>query len=363
MTPTKPDDDQVLVDQKGRLGRIRLNRVKALNSLTLAMVLRIAQALDQFEADPEVVVVMISGEGDRGFCAGGDIRALYESGQQDGRDALAFWRAEYQLNARISHFKKPYVAIMDGLTMGGGIGLSAHGSFRVVTERTRLAMPEAAIGYFPDVGGTWLLARGPGEVGTYLGLTGEIVDGRDAIFAGLADVFVLSRDLTAVSSALETADYANPAQVRDLIAPFTQTYSPGFLETHSAAIDLLFAGDDVAQIFARLHGSDDPFAKAIEKSLHAKSPTSLKLALRLLRLGRASKSLEECLDREYAANHEILRRHDFFEGVRAAIIDKDKRPRWSPELLCDVSDEDIAAYLEPAMDPIFKQTFARETLR
>ncbi len=195
----------IIVQAEGSLGRIRLNRPRALNSLTLEMVRQIAEALDHFEGDARIAAVLLTGEGDRGLCAGGDIRAIYESGRSDGRLALAFWREQYTLDSRIAHFCKPYIAVMDGLTMGGGVGLSAHGSIRVVTERTHLAMPETGIGYFPDVGSTWLLSHAPGESGTYIGLTGEPIGAADAIFSGLADLCVPSANVAALISALGTA--------------------------------------------------------------------------------------------------------------------------------------------------------------
>ena len=192
----------IIVQAEGSLGRIRLNRPRALNSLTLEMVRQIAEAPDHFEGDARIAAVLLTGEGDRGLCAGGDIRAIYESGRSDGRLALAFWREQYTLDSRIAHFCKPYIAVMDGLTMGGGVGLSAHSSIRVVTERTRLAMPETGIGYFPD---TWLLSHAAGESGTYIGLTGEPIGAADAIFSGLADLCVPSANVAALISALGTA--------------------------------------------------------------------------------------------------------------------------------------------------------------
>lgn len=353
-TATSSSEPTVIVEAQGPLGRIRLNRPKALNSLTLEMGRQIAQALDQFEGDSRIVAVLLTGEGDRGLCAGGDIRAIYESGRGDGRLALAFWREEYILNSRIAHFPKPYIAVMDGLTLGGGVGLSAHGSIRIVTERTRLAMPETSIGYFPDVGMTWLLSHAPGESGTYLGLTGEPIGAADAIFSGLADLCVPSADIAALISALGTAPAdASRSSIEAIVGRFATTPEPGPLQTHRNEIDWILAADDIETIFLRLRNADAEFLASVEASLRAKSPLSLKLTLRLLRLGRASQNLEVCLDREFAADHRILLSPDFYEGIRAAVIDKDRRPRWSARQPSDVPDEAIERYLAPIRDPIF----------
>lgn len=353
-TDTIMQEAPVLIDQTGPLGRIRLNRPRALNSLTLDMVRAISDALDRFEEDPDVACVLITGEGDRGLCAGGDIRAIYDSGRAGTDLAATFWREEYILNARIKGFPKPYVAIMDGITMGGGVGVSAHGGHRIVTERTRLAMPETGIGFFPDVGGTWLLARSPGEIGTYLGLTGEQIGASDAIYAGLADVFVPPANLPDLINALETLPApAGNDKVRKTIERFAQPAAPAPLQERRGEIDRTFASDTIEAILAALAQSDTEFATKTRATLLSKSPTSLKLTLRLLRLGRESASLEECLEREFVADCKIMGGHDFYEGVRAAVIDKDRNPRWSPDRLDQISDNDIEAYLSAVPEPVF----------
>jgi enoyl-CoA hydratase len=342
---------EVLVSRDGALGHIRLNRPRALNSLTLNMVRAMTAALDAFACDAEVSVVLLDGAGERGLCAGGDIRAIYESGRR--RDGLAeqFLREEYVLNARIASYPKPYVAIMDGLTMGGGVGVSGHGSHRVVTERTRLAMPETSIGFFPDVGATWLLPRAPGEVGTYLGLTGEAIGPDDAIYARLADAVVASADLPALPEALAAlGPSATSAEVSRTLHEFVPTPAASSLERHRATIDRVMAFDEVSEIRVALEANGSEFANGILRALAAASPTGLKLTLRLLRLGRSSHSLEECLIREYRAACRALRGHDFYEGIRAAMIDKDKRPRWSPARLEDVGDDLVREHLAPAAD-------------
>jgi enoyl-CoA hydratase len=344
----------VLIERAGSLGRIRLNRPKALNSLTLDMVRSISAALDDFEGDPHVAAVLITGEGERGLCAGGDIRALYDSGRAGTTLAETFWREEYVLNARIKNFPKPYIAVMDGITMGGGVGLSAHGSHRIVTERTRLAMPETGIGFFPDVGGTWLLGRSPGEIGTYLGLTGEQIGASDAIYAGLADVFVPTSALAGLVDALETLPTgAGGDRVKKILEPFALPVEPTPIQEKRAEIDRAFAADEIETILASLGQSDTEFAGKTRATLLSKSPTSLKLTLRLIRLARASSGLEDCLEREFAAGRKMFTGRDFYEGVRAAVIDKDRNPRWSPARLDEISDRDVDAYLTAAPEPVF----------
>jgi enoyl-CoA hydratase len=343
--------DEVLVTRNGALGHIRLNRPRALNSLTLGMVRTIAGALDAFESDPAIAVVLIDGAGERGLCAGGDIRAIYESGCRRDGHAERFLREEYALNARIASYRKPYVAVMDGITMGGGVGVSAHGSHRVVTERTRLALPETTIGFFPDVGTTWLLSRAPGEVGTYLGLTGETIGADDTVYAGLADWSVASADLPALHEALAAlAPSATSAQVSGMLAALSRPRSASPLERNRATIDRAMAFDEVSDICSALERDGSEFAAGILRSMAAASPTSLKLTLRLLRLARSSASLEECLVREYRAACRALRGHDFYEGIRAAVMDKDKRPRWSPARLEEVGEALVAEHLAPVDD-------------
>lgn len=350
--PSSPITDPVLIERKGALGRIRLNRPKALNSLTLDMVRRIERALDAFAADGDIRAVLITGEGERGLCAGGDIRAIFDSGRAKDGLGETFWREEYQMNACIAAYAKPYIALMDGITMGGGVGVSAHGRHRIVTERTRLAMPETGIGFFPDIGGTWLLSRAPGEIGTYLGLTGAQIGAGDAIYAGFADIFVPIEKAPGLVEGL--AALSSDSTAGAAIAAFAGTSPDAPLAAQRSLIDDCFAFDRVEDILAALTHARTPFASDTHAALMAKSPTSLKLTLRLLRLARQSADLETCLAREFAAAARILDGHDFYEGVRAAVIDKDRNPRWSPDTLDAVSAQDIDAYLAPGPEPIFK---------
>ncbi|HEY7382824.1 MAG TPA: enoyl-CoA hydratase/isomerase family protein [Beijerinckiaceae bacterium] len=352
------DGDEIVVRREGALGHIRLNRPRALNSLTLDMVRAMAAALDAFESDGRVAAVLVDGAGERGLCAGGDIRVIYDSARHRDGHAQRFLREEYALNARIASYPKPYVAIMDGITMGGGVGISAHGSHRLVTERTKFALPEVAIGFFPDVGATWLLPRTPGEIGTWIALTGEALGPHDTIDAGLADVFVRSADLPALHDALAAlAPSATAAEVSATLRNLARPPEPGRLQRNRAAIDRLMRFDDAAAIRDALEADDSDFARSALRAMSTASPTSLKLTVRLLRLGRAAATLQECLIMEYRAAGRALRGHDFLEGIRAAVIDKDKQPRWSPARLDDVGDDLVDEHLAPAdgEDTIFSR--------
>ncbi|MFS8048794.1 enoyl-CoA hydratase/isomerase family protein [Rhizobium sp. BR 314] len=346
--------DEVIIERRGSAGVIRLNRPKALNSLTLPMVRVIAPALEDFAADPAIASVIVMGEGERGFCAGGDIRLLHRSGKEGTGEAETFWREEFLLNHAISRYPKPYVVLMDGITMGGGVGLSAHGSHRVVTERTRLAMPETGIGYFPDVGATWLLPRAPGEAGTWMGLTGLTIEAADVIHAGFADHHVASSALPALMdeiAALPAA--ASAADVHALIRTMAADTGESRLAANREVIDRTFSADTVEGILAALAGEPGEFAAEAAGVIASRSPTSLKLTLRLLRAGRTSANLAECLNRELGACRGILYNHDFYEGVRAAVIDKDRNPKWSPASLADVTADDIDRFFVPAQPPLF----------
>jgi enoyl-CoA hydratase len=343
----------ILVEVAGSLGRVRLNRPKAINALTLEMIHGIGAALDRFADDPEVGAVLISGEGERGLCAGGDIRALYDHGRDGSGFGQRFFRDEYRMNARIAAYPKPYVAIMDGITMGGGVGVSAHGAVRIVTERTRMAMPETGIGFFPDIGGTWLLSRAPGEIGAFIGLTGDGIGGADAILAGFADYFVPSEKLAALIDALAARPAAvTLAQVRDAVAGFA-VETPPPLGQHRAEIDACFGFNSVEEIVAALAASGSAFAQKTLGVLGQKSPTSMKLTLRLLRAAAGDAMLRQSLEREFAAAHQVLASDEFYEGVRAAVVDKDRNPKWRPATLAEVTPEVLAPYFNPVTETVF----------
>ncbi len=345
MTTATDLEGDLIARREGSAGIIRLNRPKAINAVTLEMFREIDRALDRFEADPDVSLVLLEGAGDRGLCAGGDIRALYESSKVKGDLGKILWREEYILNARIAKFPKPYVAFMDGIVMGGGVGLSAHGRHRVVTEKTRLAMPEVGLGFFPDVGGTWLLSHAPGEIGTYFGLTGQTMNGPDAIYSGFADVVVPSGELAALRDVLtEVGPGMSSSEIDTLIAGFATGETSGPVAKLHAQIDDWFAHDGMADIVAALKRDGSELAQSTLKTLGEKSPRGMVITLKLLRLGRASSSLEECLVREYRAALEVFASDDFREGVRAAVIDKDRSPKWSPAAIEDVTPEMVAPY-------------------
>ncbi|WP_398479578.1 enoyl-CoA hydratase/isomerase family protein [Tardiphaga sp.] len=341
-------DGDLIARKEGSAGILRLNRPKALNALTLEMTREIVTALDAFEVDPSVAVIILEGAGERGLCAGGDIRGLYESAKAKGDLGKIFWREEYVLNARIAKFPKPYVAYMDGFVMGGGVGLAGHASHRIVTEKTKMAMPEVGLGFFPDVGGTWLLSRAPGELGTYFGLTGLNANGADALAARMADVLIDTGNWPALREALtKLAPGSDASAVMTKLKSFSASEQTGPVTAQRALIDRAFAHDSVEEIVAALEQDGSDFAQATLKAMADKSPRGLKVTLKLLRLGRASASLEECLSREYLAALEVFDSADFVEGVRAAIIDKDRNPKWQPPDLKGVTPEIVARYLAP----------------
>lgn len=346
----------IILERRGTAAIIRLNRPRALNSLTLGMVKEIHRALEQFAEDPGIACAILAGAGERGLCAGGDVRAIHDQGRAKDPEATRFWREEFPLNHYIAHYPKPYIALMDGITMGGGVGLASHGRCRAVTERTRLAMPETGIGYFPDVGATWLLPKAPGEIGTWLGLTGSEIGAADAIYARLADFCIASNALEDLTSALGELPMASGEEAfAATISRFAEAPPDGVLLANQALINRTFAYDTVDDILVALRNDGCAFAIETADLIMKRSPTSLKLTLRLLRLGRTSSSLLECLEREFAAAVKILDGHDFYEGVRAALVDKDRNPKWSPDRLNQITEADIDAYLDGQNPPLFPE--------
>lgn len=335
-------EPSVLVRVEGRAARIVLNRPRALNALNHEMVHLVDRALTAWEHDPAVETVVITGAGERGLCAGGDIRVVHDDARDgDGTASAAFWRDEYHLNARIARYPKPYVAVMDGIVMGGGVGISAHGSVRIVTERSRVAMPETGIGFVPDVGGTHLLAHAPGELGTHLALTGTAVAAGDAVLCGLADHFVPSvslRDLV--------ADLADTA-VREALARHEGPVPRAELAGQREWIDACYSADSVEEIIRRLDAFGDPAAKEAAETLLGRSPTALKVTLAALRRARELGPLEAVLDQEYRVSCAFLAAPDLVEGVRAQIIDKDRDPHWTPATLAEVTDADVERFFAP----------------
>ena len=338
--------DEVLIRREGRAGRITLNRPKALNALSYPMALALWAALKDWANDPDVALVLIDGAGDRGMCAGGDIIALYDSREDGSSYAAKFWRDEYTLNAYISHYPKPYVALMDGIVMGGGIGVSAHGSHRIVSDRSHLAMPETGIGLIPDVGGTWLLGNAPGKTGVYLGLTGAKMDAADAIYAGFADTFI---PLSARADLVE-ALVSGTANVNDIIANFAQDAGPSALAQNRAEIDQVFGKDSVEDCLAALASTDAEWAQAAAKELPRRSPQSLKATFAAINQARSLGSLEAALNVEYRLVVRLFENGEFLEGIRALVVDKDRAPKWQPPKLEEVNPGMVEALLAPYSD-------------
>ncbi len=343
----------LIASRTGRLGRILLNRPHALNTLTLPMVREFRHALDEFGDDDGVGAVLVTGASDRGLCAGGDVRFLYELDASQKRLFADFWREEYELNARIASFPKPYVVIMDGIVMGGGVGISAHGNRRIATERSRIAMPEVGIGFFPDVGASWLLSRA-GAVGLYMALSAASVTAADAIDAGLADLMIHSRDIERMIDELSTIERAE--NVDETLRRFARQPGASALSSCRQLLAEAAAHEKVADVIAAFEREGSEFSLRAAAEIRSKSPTGLKVTRVLLQRAMRAPDLETCLTNEFKAACRMLETHDLYEGIRAAIIDKDRRPKWSPERLDAVSDEAVEDILagDGTPPPMFK---------
>ncbi len=324
-------------------GRLTLNRPKALHALNQEMCERMTAALVAWRDDPGVLAVMIDHTGERGFCAGGDIRQIAEGGRGDGAGARAFFLAEYRLNHLLFGYPKPIVAIMDGVTMGGGVGISAPAQYRIATERTVFAMPETGIGLFPDVGGGWFLPRLPGETGLWLGLTGARLRAADCLLLGVATDYVEAARIEALTAALLQA----PHEIDTVLTEFESDAGSPPLAQVQDDIDRLFASDRIETILARLEADGSDWATGQLTTLKTKSPQALKVTLRQLRAGKARASFADEMEVEFRLAVRICRRPDFREGVRAVIIDKDNAPRWDPPSLAQVDDALLDALFAP----------------
>ncbi|XP_028992490.1 3-hydroxyisobutyryl-CoA hydrolase, mitochondrial [Betta splendens] len=338
-------EPEILLEKTGRIGVITLNRPKVLNALNLAMIRQIYPQLKKWENDNETDIIIIKGAGGKAFCAGGDIRAVTEAGKVGGSLAQDFFREEYILNNAIGTCRKPYIALINGITMGGGVGLSVHGRFRVATEKTMFAMPETAIGLFPDVGGGYFLPRLRGRLGLFLALTGFRLKGRDVQRAGVATHFVESKkipDLEEELVALKSPSVDNISRVLDLYQNQSSLDSekPFVLDKQLSDIDRLFSSSSMEGIMQNLEADGTEFAKKQAEILAKMSPTSLKITYRQLQTG-ASLSLQDVLVMEYRLSQACMRGCDFYEGVRAVLIDRDQNPRWNPSTLGEVSDESV----------------------
>lgn len=345
--------NSVLTKTEGGVGYITLNRPDALHALNLDMCETIHAALRVWSQDPNVNIVVIDhAEGSRGFCAGGDIAMLRESGMSDGRKARAFFEEEYRMNATIKAFPKPYLALMDGVTMGGGVGLSVHGAYRVATERTLFAMPETGIGLFPDVGGGWFLPRLRGELGTWLALTGARLKGADVAAAGVATHFLPSELIPNLKVQIAEADFSAGAaeMLGEILGRLTHSVPAGSYEAHRPIMDACFRFDRAEEIVDALRSEGSEWAVKQADAIASKSPETVKVALRQVREGGVCETFEDNMRMEYRIGWRKVQSADFLEGVRAVIIDKDHAPKWSPDTLEAVSDQDVGRYFEPLGD-------------
>jgi enoyl-CoA hydratase/carnithine racemase len=342
---------EILCDIRNHVAFITLNRPAALNALTLGMVVELHALLERYAADDAVRAVLLRGAGEKAFCAGGDIRALYESCKHAGSLHHEFFAAEYPLDYFLHRFPKPYIALLDGITMGGGMGLAQGSRYRIVGDRTRMAMPEVGIGLFPDVGGSYFLSRLPGALGTYLALTGAPIRGADAIYAGLADAYLTPTAVSSLEHALTTLTWSQDpdADVRGLVAARSSEPPPAPLRPLRAAIDVHFAQPTVAAIFASLEretsGEHAAWAEQTAKLMRGRSPTMLAVALKQLERGK-SLPLADCFRMELGMVQQCFEQGDFLEGVRALIIDKDNAPRWRPSHLDDVTSAAVEAFFQ-----------------
>jgi enoyl-CoA hydratase len=347
---TRPE---ILFERHGAAGIVILNRPHALNAVTFGMVDALSRQLVEWESDAAVTRVVVTASGGRAFSVGGDLRALFDFGRAGHyADALGYWRAEYALNAMIKRYRKPYVSLIDGIVMGGGVGIVIHGSHRVAGDGFAFAMPEVGIGFIPDVGATWFLPRLPGELGLYCALTGERLGPSDAVAAGVATHRVGSARFPDLLEGL-----CGNVSVDALLGAFAEAAGEGPVGARRPAIDRLFVGDEVEAILAALdaeaacQGADAGFAGAAAAAIRLKSPTSLKITLAQLRRGR-SLDFAECMRCEFRIVSRLLLGHDLYEGIRSVIIDKDQAPRWQPSSLAAVTCAEVERHFEPQAEEL-----------
>lgn len=339
------EEREIICEIRGAAGVVVLNRPKALNALSLGMVRELARALDAWENDPRVTRIVVISTSEKAFSAGGDIRWLHDCGKAGRYDEmLAFWGEEYILNHRIKTYPKPYVALVDGIVMGGGVGISLHGSHRIAGDRYLFAMPEVGIGFFPDVGATYALPRLDGGFGSFLALTGERVGAADALSSGLATHGVPSARLAELADVL-----TRPGSVDEILAGFAVQRGPGPLDAEKAMLAEAFTATSLPEVMARLRRAGDngsAFAGKLLQTIGVKSPTSVAIAFEQMRRG-AGLDFAEAMRTEYRIVSRIARGHEFYEGVRAVVIDKDQAPRWQPATLDQVEQADIESYFAP----------------
>lgn len=343
------EEQEVLFEVKHGVGFITLNRPKALNALTLPMIREMIPQLAAWQEDAAVKAVVIRGAGDRAFCAGGDVRAVWQAGRQGESLTRDFFREEYRLNRMIHAFAKPYVALIDGVTMGGGVGLSVHGSHRVAGDRTMVAMPEVGIGLFPDVGGTYFLPRLPGRLGLFLALTGWRLNAADAVYCGIATDYVPSGqmdDLVAAFAELDWGSAGPDTLVDGLIERFKVAPGTSELAEHQPVIDHCFSARSVESILAALDEADDAWSAKIAGIIRKQSPTSLKVTFAQLEKG-ATLDFDQAMIQEYRMSQAFMAGKDFYEGIRALLVDKDRQPKWSPATLSEVSADLVESHFRP----------------
>jgi enoyl-CoA hydratase len=338
-------EPELIARRTGRAGVITLNRPKALNALTLGMVHGIMDALRTWAEDPEVAHVIIRQSGEKAFCAGGDIRAQHDAGKAgEFERAIGFYRDEYRMNRMIKRYPKPFIALIDGIMMGGGAGVSVHGTYQVGTEKLLFAMPEVGIGFFPDVGGTYFLPRIPHRVGLYLALTGERIGIADALWSGIVTHHVPASDLPRLAD-----DLANTPDVLHVLDSHAQAPGRSSLADKAADIERLFSGERLTDILSALRSAaadGDAFAKETEEKIRSRSPTSVAVTFQALKRG-GELEFEDCMRQEFRIASRMVHGHDFYEGVRAVILDKDNSPHWMPPTLEEVSGEEIDKHFEP----------------
>jgi enoyl-CoA hydratase len=341
-------ENDILFTELGSLGAVTLNRPQALNALSHAMAVALDEKLKEWETDDAVKAVLIYADNGKAFCAGGDIRSIYDARLDPELKIKQFFWDEYRLNRRIQQYKKPYIALLDGITMGGGVGISIHGSHRVVTENFSFAMPETGIGFYPDVGGSYLLSRCPGQTGIYLGLTGARIKTADALYLRLADHFVLSERKAELIDALASAQLGSDAHTgfMNIVKNYSTAPELAPLASHRELIDKCFAFNTVEEIIEALQANNNEWCLSTAKTLSSKCPTSLKVTLQQLRNAQ-NMDFDQCMQMEYRMTMRFLQEQDFYEGIRAVIIDKDQKPNWQPAELKNITPNDVAKYFVP----------------
>ena len=344
-------ESEIYFGREGRLAIITLNRPKALNSLTLHMIREMQVQLETWADDPDVGAVLLQGAGEKAFCAGGDVIAVARAAKEGGELPRVFFREEYTLNRTMEFYAKPLIALIDGITMGGGVGISVHGSHRIVGERTLFAMPETGIGLFPDVGGSYFLPRLPGRLGQYLALTGARLKAADCIYCGVGTDYIVGERMEATMTALAEAELGAEAnaEIDDIIDGFASGIGETPLAEERERIDRCFASDEVSEIFAALAADGSDWAEKTLAKLQAMSPLSLLVTAEEMRRG-AEMSFDDCMTMEYRLSQAFMAGHDFHEGIRALLIDKDKAPKWQHASIGEVTKAEVDAYFQPLGD-------------